>query len=195
MKKSERTRQRILEAASRLFYQQGYHATSFTQVVDASNVPRGNIYYYYRSKEDLLRGVIEYRRQRLAAMLQGWSESLRTPLERLRRFVEILPDSADSLVRYGCPIGSLNAELGKIDARLQAEASSIFRLFEDWLADQFAELGYAGRARELAQRLLARGQGINLLTHALREPQFLLRETALLRHWIDRLAAGDDRCD
>jgi AcrR family transcriptional regulator len=60
-KKSERTRQRIIDAANRLFYHQGYHNTSFTDVVDATNIPRGNIYYYFKTKYDFLIGAIRHR--------------------------------------------------------------------------------------------------------------------------------------
>lgn len=194
-KKSERTRQRIVEAANRLFYHKGYHNTSFTDVVNDSGVPRGNIYYYFKSKEDILHAALRYRISRIEQMLQSWSERYRTPIERLNRFLEILPDSVDSLVRYGCPMGTLNAELGKNDPQLQAEAKAMFLLFEDWLTDQFAELGYAGRAREFARRLLARGQGISMITHVYGDHRFLIQETDLLQRWINRLARGDDQAE
>ena len=194
-KKSERTQQRIVEAANRLFYHKGYHNTSFTDIVNASGVPRGNIYYYFKSKEEILHAALQYRLKRIAQMLQSWSEGFHTPLERLNRFLEILPDSIESLARYGCPMGTLNAELGKNDPQLQAEARAMFLLFEDWLTDQFSELGYAGRAREFARRLLARGQGISMITHVHGDRRFLLQETDLLQRWINRLAHGDDHAD
>jgi AcrR family transcriptional regulator len=114
-KKSERTRQRIIDAANRLFYHQGYHNTSFTDVVDATNIPRGNIYYYFKTKDEILVAAIRHRTERISAMLDDWSGKYRTPIERLHRFVNILEDSADSLTRFGCPMGSLNIELGKND--------------------------------------------------------------------------------
>lgn len=194
-RKSERTRQRIVEAANRLFYHKGYHNTSFTDVVEASGVPRGNIYYYFKSKEDILHAALRYRISRIEQMLQSWNERYRTPLERLNRFLEILPDSAEALARYGCPMGTLNAELGKNDLHLQAEARAMFLRFEDWLTDQFAELGYAGRAREFARRLLARGQGISMLTHVYGDRRFLLQETDLLQRWLQQLARGDDQAE
>ncbi len=53
-RKSERTRQRIVEAANRLFYHKGYNQTSFSDVVEAAGVPRGNIYYYFKTKDEIL---------------------------------------------------------------------------------------------------------------------------------------------
>jgi hypothetical protein len=127
-------------------------------------------------------------------MLQNWSDGYRTPLERIKRFLDILPGSVDSLRRYGCPMGSLNTELGKEQPELQREARALFLVFEDWLADQLAELGYAGRARELARRILAWGQGISVMTHVHGDPDFLLQEKRRMDAWIDKLAAGHDDC-
>ncbi len=194
-RKSERTRQRIVEAANRLFYHKGYHNTSFTDVVEASGVPRGNIYYYFKSKEEILEAAVRYRLDRIRQMLAGWNERYATPAERLNRFLEILPDSAEALVRYGCPMGTLNAELGKNDPALQARTRELFVLFEDWLTDQFSELGYAGRAREFARRLLARGQGISMIAHVHGDRRFLQQETALLQRWVRRLAEGEDQAE
>ena len=193
-KKSERTRQRIVEAANRLFYHKGYNQTSFSDVVLAAGVPRGNIYYYFRTKDEILEAAIRYRTERIAQMLDGWTGTYRTPIERLHRFIDILSDSAESIMRYGCPMGSLNTELGKDQGELQEQAENLFKVFESWLTDQFAELGYAGRARELALRLMSRGQGISLMAHVHDDPGFLRREKEHLGRWLDQLAEGNDDC-
>ncbi len=193
-KKSERTRQRIVEAANRLFYHKGYNQTSFSDVVAAAGVPRGNIYYYFRTKDEILEAAIRYRTERIGQMLDGWTGTYRTPIERLHRFIDILSDSAESVMRYGCPMGTLNTELGKDQRELQQLAENLFKVFESWLADQFAELGYAGRARELALRLMAQGQGISVMAHVHNDPGLLRREREHLGRWLDRLADGDDEC-
>ncbi len=193
-RKSERTRQRIVESANRLFYHQGFHNTSFTDVVVASGVPRGNIYYYFKSKDEILHAAIDYRLERIRAMLDGWSGTYRTPVERLYRFVALLDDTAEALTQFGCPMGTLNAELGKDDIELQEHAAQLFELFEDWLTDQFAELGYAGRAHELAIRVMAIGQGISMMTHVHHDTALLVRERQRLKRWVDQLAEGDDSC-
>jgi len=193
-KKSERTRQRIVEAANRLFYHKGYNQTSFSDVVHAAGVPRGNIYYYFKTKDEILEAAILYRTGRIAQMLEGWNGSYRTPIERLHRFIDILSDSADAIMRYGCPMGTLNTELGKGQDALQEQAENLFKVFEQWLTDQFAELGYAGRARELALRLMAHGQGISVMAHVHNDPGFLRREKAHLAQWLDQLADGNDEC-
>jgi len=190
-KKSERTRQRIVEAANRLFYHQGYNQTSFSDVVEAADVPRGNIYYYFKTKDEILKAAIGYRVGRIRQMLEGWNGNYRTPIERLHRFIDILSDSADAIMRYGCPMGTLNTELGKSQDHLQEQAENLFKVFESWLSDQFAELGYAGRAHDLALRLMAQGQGISVMAHVHNDPGFLRREKQRLGDWLNQLAEGN----
>lgn len=58
-RKAARTREAILDAAERLFAEQGYEATSLNQVGGAAGVSRGTPGYFYGSKPDLYRAVLE----------------------------------------------------------------------------------------------------------------------------------------
>ncbi len=187
-------RQKIIATADRLFYQSGYHQTAFSDIVNNSGVARGNIYYHFKTKQALLTAVIEARLTRIKTLLDDWNGRYRTPVQRLHRFVNTLHDHANSLPYYGCPLGSLNTELGKTQPALQKKAKALLTTYEGWLTDQFAELGYAGKAQELALRCLALGQGISLISHAYRDVELLQRERLYMLAWIDRLAAGKDEC-
>ena len=50
-KKGEGNRQRIVDAAEDLFYKSGYNQTSFQDISDATDIPRSNFYYYFKTKE------------------------------------------------------------------------------------------------------------------------------------------------
>lgn len=71
-RKSTSTRDRLVAAATRLFADQGYEATSVGQIEAAVGlVPRrGTLYKHFRSKEDLLRAAIDDRVARAAAFLE-----------------------------------------------------------------------------------------------------------------------------
>ena len=144
--------------------------------------------------DEIREAAIGYRTDRIRLMLENWSGEYRPPIERLHRFIEILGDSADAIMRYGCPMGTLNTELGKDQDELQRQAENLFKVFETWLSDQFAELGYAGRAHELALRLMSQGQGISVMAHVHNDPGFLRREKERLAGWLDQLADGNDAC-
>ena len=82
----ERTRQRLLAEAQRLFRERGYAATSLEQIAEAAEVTKGAIYGHFASKEDLLLSAIEAGRDtppEYVAMLNDESRPLR---ERLAEF-------------------------------------------------------------------------------------------------------------
>jgi len=186
--KSERTQQRIVDAANQLFYKKGYNRTSFTDVVEAAEVPRGNIYYYFKSKDEMLQAVVKSRMETTETMLSEWEKSIPEPLDRLERFVQIMYDSTPALLRSGCPMGSLNIELAKDQPELKAETKKLFDLFRAWLNTQFIALGYPDEAKELSMQLLARGQGIIVMAQVYQDPGFLERGTKEINLWLENLA-------
>lgn len=188
-RKSDRTRSRIVQAANRLFYRKGYNLTSFSDVVEAAGVPRGNIYYYFKTKDDILHAAVEYRLEVIRSMLEEWNRKFADPADRLKRFLQVVANSRQAMAHWGCPMGTLNTELGKSQGNLQTDARRMFDLFAAWMTDQFAALGRSADARELALRLLARAQGLTVLSHLYGDPDFLAREAQELEGWIDRLDA------
>ncbi len=186
--KSEKTQQRIVLAASQLFYRKGYNRTSFTDVVDEAGVPRGNIYYYFKTKDEILQAVIRHRLNLTQTMLQEWEKNISEPLDRLERFVQIMYDSTPALLRSGCPMGSLNVELAKDQPELQREAKKLFDMFQRWLAQQFSDMGYPEEAHDLSLQLLARGQGIIIIAQVYQDPGFLERGTKEINRWLENLA-------
>jgi AcrR family transcriptional regulator len=186
--KSERTRQRVVDAANQLFYRKGYNRTSFSDVVAEADVPRGNIYYYFKTKDEILKAVITHRIEVISIMLAEWDKNISDPLDRLQRFVRILYDSSPALLRSGCPMGSLCVELAKDQPGLKEESKRLFDRFQGWLVRQFIDLGYQEDARELSLRLLARGQGIIVIAQVYQDPGFLQRGTQEINRWLEELA-------
>ncbi len=183
------SRERIVEAANQLFYHLGYNQTSFGAIANAAGIPKGNFYYYFKSKDELLEAVVDHRTAEIRAMLEGWNQTYSEPIRRLKRFVQILRNSAEHVTHYGCPLGTLNSELGKDQPGLKSKSKEMFDLFHEWLQAQFLQLGYRkDKANELAKHLLARSQGISILAHVYNDSKFLRREVAMLDEWLDSLA-------
>jgi AcrR family transcriptional regulator len=185
--KGEKTRADIVDSARKLFYKHGYDGTSFSQIVDATGLFRGNIYHYFKTKDDILEAVVERYLDDYRALLMQWEQASSDPRVRLHAFVGMVAGHKAELVEYGCPIGSLNTELGKDRRELQQVARALFDLFKSWLAARFAELGHVKDADHLALHLLGRAQGISLISHVYLDQKYLERETRLLADWIDQL--------
>jgi AcrR family transcriptional regulator len=183
-RKGEKTRAEIVACAKDLFYRRGYAGTSFSDIVEAAGVYRGNIYHYFKTKDEILEAVLTQRIQEFRALQEEWERQCPDPSDRLMRFVEMIAQSENELVRFGCPIGTLNTELGKARHDLQCSAKAMFDLFRDWLAKQFVALGRAAEAQRLALHLLGRAQGISVIAHVYQDTALLQREVATLRAWV-----------
>ena len=183
------TRQLIVEKADLLFYQRGFESTSFAHIADEIKISRGNFYYHFKTKDDILAAVIAHRAARTEAMLQAWAAQADTPAGRLLCFAQMLIDNRRDIQRYGCPVGTLCAELAKLEHPAQGDAGMIFGQFRRWLAAQFAALGRAGDADTLAMHLLARSQGIAALANAFHDEAFIRHEVAQIRDWVTAITA------
>lgn len=59
MKANLCARDRILETAGRLFYEQGYQATGINQIIEEADVAKASLYQHFKSKEELLQTYLE----------------------------------------------------------------------------------------------------------------------------------------
>jgi TetR/AcrR family fatty acid metabolism transcriptional regulator len=82
-------RQRILDAAVRVFAKKGFYATRVSEVAKAAGVADGTIYLYFKSKDELLVSLFEDRVERLLAFLQTELPTTATASEKLRRIIEL----------------------------------------------------------------------------------------------------------
>lgn len=185
--KGDTNRQRIIEAADTLFYQKGFAHTSFSDIADVTGVPKGNFYYYFKSKDDILAAVIEKRSEDVHAMLEEWNGQFPDVRDRLKRFLQILLNEQDKVIEYGCPMGSMCSELAKLQHFLREDASTMIEIFRVWLEQQFSLLGYSKEARAMSLHLLSRTQGINVIANAYQDDAFLRHEIDQLSQWVDAL--------
>ncbi|WP_281558654.1 TetR/AcrR family transcriptional regulator [Thalassomonas sp. RHCl1] len=178
------TREHIVEAADNLFYQQGFEHTSFAHIARAVKISRGNFYYHFKSKDEILDAVIQRRLTNTRAMLEQWQTEGEAPADRIRSFINILLVNRDKIKRYGCPLGTLTTELSKLNHIGQSEANKLFSLFRAWLARQFEQLGHKDEADTLAMHLLARSQGVATLASAFNDETFIKQEVEQLYRWL-----------
>jgi TetR/AcrR family transcriptional repressor of nem operon len=187
------TRDHIVEAADQLFYRQGYEHTSFSDIAEAVQISRGNFYYYFKSKDEILDAVIVVRLANTRKMLEQWEIEGKQPADRILSFINLLISNRASIRRYGCPVGTLCTELAKLDHASQAEANRLLTLFRTWLRRQFALLGRAADADALAMHLLARSQGVATLANAFNDEKFIKQEVEQMCDWLKSCAEGAAR--
>jgi AcrR family transcriptional regulator len=178
------TREQIVEAADDLFCRQGFEHTSFQDIADAVQISRGNFYYYFKTKDEILDAVISARIARTQAMLGRWEIEGDTPSARIKSFINILVGNRTKIKQYGCPAGTLCTELAKLAHPAQTDANRLFTIFRAWLSRQFQLLGREADADRLAMHLLARSQGVATLANAFHDEKFIRQEVAEMCAWL-----------
>lgn len=184
------TRGRITEIADQLFYERGYEHTSFADIASAVGLSRGNFYYHFKTKDDILAAVIERRMRKTQGMLDGWANEAATPAARVSRFIHMMVMNGPKIRQHGCPVGTLCTELSKLEHPAQPKASHLFILFRDWLASQFWLMGHQRNADALAMHLLARSQGIATLSNAFNDEAFIHQEVEQLLKWLHDISTS-----
>jgi TetR/AcrR family transcriptional regulator, transcriptional repressor for nem operon len=179
-------RERLVQSARELFHEQGVHRTTLAEVAEHAQVPVGNVYYYFKTKDELLAAVIEGYKEQAASLIQAF-ERHRSPQARLKALVRNWADMREAVARRGCPMGTLCAELDKYDTGSEREAAAVLALIIDWAEAQFRQLGRRD-ARDRAVALFAGIQGAALLANTFRDPSILTHQTRHLERLIDTLA-------
>jgi AcrR family transcriptional regulator len=181
-------RERLVAAAAQVLHQQGVEATTLADIAGAAGIPLGNVYYYFKTKNDIITAVIEAHAGTLRSVLTGLEAGQADPAARLKALFAELSGETEMVARYGCPHGTLCQELAKRPGDAGApDASPLVRIPIDWAQRQFAAMGRAD-ARDLAVQAVAAYQGAALLTSALGDPAVLERESRRMAAWIDSLA-------
>jgi TetR/AcrR family transcriptional regulator, transcriptional repressor for nem operon len=178
-------RERLVAAARRVIYEQGVETTTLAHIAAAADVPLGNVYYYFKTKDALVSAVIESYRQSYGVLSAELAKQ-ESPVGRLKALVQFLTSRRDQLATYGCPIGSLSSELDKREDALRSDAATILAGLIDWAEVQFQAMGRED-ARELAVALIAAYEGIALLAATLQDPTLISAEADRLDRWIDSL--------
>jgi TetR/AcrR family transcriptional repressor of lmrAB and yxaGH operons len=177
------SRQRLVEAASRLFSRQGYQATVVKQIATEGDAPMGSFYFHFPGgKEEL--GVAALRHG-----AEGFGELLRSTLagqdsadEALAAVPMVL---ADLLVRCdwvdGCPVATTALEVVDGSPLLRAAAAEAFQDWQDIIGERLVAGGLSPPvAGRLATNALAIIEGAELLAR-------VQATTAPLEHAADAL--------
>ncbi|HZT35932.1 MAG TPA: TetR/AcrR family transcriptional regulator [Nitrososphaera sp.] len=179
-------RTRLIEAAAKMAYRQGFRQTTLADIATEAKIPLGNLYYYFKSKDDIGQAIVDQRLAQLRASCRSWDEA-GSPKQRLCACVDTVLENSEALAQGGCPIGTLCTELHKDGGSLAREASVLFAEHLKWIETQFRASGRTKDARSLSVHLLSALQGISVLAHGLNDPNLVVSEAASLKEWINGL--------
>lgn len=179
-------RERLASAAAQVFHRQGVERTTLSDIAAAADVPLGNVYYYFKTKDQLVEAAIGSHLGALRAATEQL-DALPTPAERLKALIGGWVEQRETAARFGCPFGTLATELDKREDGLDQAAAGVMRALIEWAEGQFAQMGRAD-AHDLAVTFVAGYQGMAVLTNVLRDPEVMSVQGRRLAEWIDTLA-------
>lgn len=133
---------KIMETASRLFYEQGYHATGINQIIEESDVARASFYKYYPSKHDLLLGYIETRETEWFETVRSYMGQYEDPKDKILSLFDFRLDSQLRSNFTGCAFNRICSEIEKDDEKsfeLLKRQKESFRKIMRTLAAQLPE--------------------------------------------------------
>lgn len=190
------TRQRLIEAARLLFWQNGYAGTGMAAILKRARANSGSFYYFFDSKEDLLLAVLEeYKKLLYPMVLARAFEQVADPIERV---FAVLAGYREALIStdctYGCPIGRLALEMG---GHRRKAHRGIAANFDGWVVAARQCLEQAGERLppgldrgKLAQFVLTVMEGAVMQSRAHRSIAPFDAAVELLRDYFDRLLAA-----
>jgi TetR/AcrR family transcriptional repressor of nem operon len=157
LRNPERTRERLLQAASREVYRSGFQSASLEAILAATGVTKGALYYHFDSKEALGYAIVE---EIIAPDLRGkWLGPLqggKDPIDTLIGIVQgesVRPED----VRGGCPLNNLAQEMSPLDEGFRKRLALVFHAWQEGVATALREGQTRGRVRRDAEPADAAG--------------------------------------
>ncbi len=132
-------RDRLLEAADRLFYEEGVHSVGIDRVLAEAGVAKGSLYYNFGGKDDLVRTYLHDRHAKWAARIDEALAAAGSPRAKILAVYDALAELFAAPDFRGCAF--INAAAEAPDGSAEALATKDFRT---WLYDLFGALVGAG---------------------------------------------------
>jgi AcrR family transcriptional regulator len=194
MKKSERTRQFIIECTALVFNKRGYAGTSMSELTAATGLTKGAIYGNFENKDEVALLAFEYNLQRLQQQVVLHSQVAETSLEKLMAYVNFYQSIVDSVVfKGGCPLmnaavdsDDMHPELfEKVKKALTGWRSSLISIIKKGISN--GEINPGTNAESFADNFISLIEGGILLSKTLGSSRHLLSNLKLLKEQINNM--------
>jgi AcrR family transcriptional regulator len=174
----------IIKKAHQVFRERGYHKTSMADVGKACGLLKGSIYYYFPSKEELMKQVLMSDHQGLKGVVcaLAYEEQL-TFKDRLERIMQALENCY-----FDEPGGCLMANIGLETAQEKPEFIQIIRqFFNDWIAAFsyiFQSQHEQGKAQKMAEQAVQEIEGAIMLSILFQDNKYFHNTSERIRSYL-----------
>ncbi|MGA7186995.1 MAG: TetR/AcrR family transcriptional regulator [Candidatus Acidiferrales bacterium] len=190
-----RTRQRLLQAASREIYRAGFQSASLDTILASAGVTKGALYYHFKNKEALGYAVVE---EVISPDVRGtWVrplEGVKDPISALIGMVQRLSVRPED-VCGGCQLNNLAQEMSPLDAGFRMRLEAIFDAWREATASVLREGQINGSVRrsvepaDAAGLLIAMVEGYGSLAKNAQDPKVIKSGIKNIVGWLRSLRA------
>ena len=139
--KNSSTRDRLIAEGMKSLVLHGFEGIGLNAILHAAGVPKGSFYYFFKSKEDFARAVLDaYERAADDRQNKIFKDSSRSPLQRLRDYFDAIGcDHLAEAPRGGCLFGVLSQTAAARSPEFKARLAQVFSTWEAELAELLEE--------------------------------------------------------
>lgn len=134
---------RILDTASRLFYDQGYHLTGINQIIEEAEIARASLYNHFPSKTDLLLAYLDRTHAEWFIELDRYLAPFETPRDKLLALFDYRIQRQKKLKYKGCHFNKITAETSDDDEVYQRVKAHKGR-FREYIRELVIAAGHRG---------------------------------------------------
>ncbi|MGJ7906647.1 TetR/AcrR family transcriptional regulator [Actinopolyspora sp. H202] len=173
-------RERLLEAASELFYRHGIRAVGIDTVIERAGVAKMSLYNHFSSKDELVAAYLERREQRWGAFFDSELQRIGgTVADRVLAAFDILASWLERECPRGCAFGNAEAELADPTHPAQEVIEADKARLREWLTELVAASGSAD-PELVAEQLFLLWEGVLVTsgTGRVRDPVAAAKQAA-----------------
>ncbi len=139
MKQAKNTKERIVDAANKLFYLAGIKATSVDAIAEKAGVTKRTLYYHFQSKDDLITKYLSARDQiNLQAFQKSFDEQKGDITKKIRAVFDSVVTATSHTKWRGCGFQRTAGELANKPGHPAIKAASVHKKnVEAWLTKEF----------------------------------------------------------
>ena len=149
-------REKLIQTANQLFYEQGYRNTGISQIISEADCARASFYHYFKSKEELCVAYLKTLNEAVMESICG--EPTPDPRDRIMQLVEDAREFIAEADYRGCPFINLIAEAPDVNQDIRDIAIENRKGIAEYLATAVEELGCCKEdkegCRDLAEQIL-----------------------------------------
>ena len=138
-------RDRIIQTAAELFYQNGYNSTGINEIIAKSGIAKATLYSHFKSKEDLCLSYLQHMNVKFLDSIKEFCFSKPASMQRVLSIFDYLEEFFDDRQFNGCWCIKTVAEIPKDNTKIRAEIQNQKGQFIE-LLKELTQVNYKGKS-------------------------------------------------